>query len=141
MSRGIHFIALMILFFPGIVGCEKEQSPIESISIDFPHGETRLLVTSNGEAFLYYGALPSYQKVRSGTFDIEILYKQLETRLHDNVPREEWSNPGATAGMAIIAFKDQSEKTYLIFDRHFAEQLFKKGRENIIDKVGQKMGE
>jgi hypothetical protein len=131
MRKRIHFMVLIALFFQGVIGCEQERKPIESISIDFPHGETRLLVRSDGEAFLYYGALPSFQRVRSGTFDVEILYGQLETRLNDNVPREEWSDPGATAGMVIITFKDQSAQNYLIFDRHFAEQLFKKGRENI----------
>ena len=61
MCRRIYFIALMILLVTWIVGCEEERSSIESISIDFPHGETRLLVERNGEAFLYYGALPSYK--------------------------------------------------------------------------------
>jgi hypothetical protein len=124
--------ALMILFITSIVGCGKERNPIESISIDFPHGETRLLVERSGEAFLYYGALPSYQEVRSGTFDTEILYKQLETRLHDNVPREKWLNPKAIAGMVIIAYKDQSQEDYLIFDEEYAEQLFREARENIL---------
>ncbi len=134
MNKRINFIALMILLITGIVGCKEDRNPIESISIDYPHGETRLLVERSGEAFLYYGALPSFQKVRSGTFDTEILYKQLETRLHDNVPREEWSNPRATAGMVIIAYQDQSEEDYLIFDEQYAEQLFREARENILDK-------
>jgi len=134
MNRRINFIALMILLITGMVGCKGDRNPIESISIDYPHGETRLLVERSGEAFLYYGALPSFQKVHSGTFDTEILYKQLETRLHDNVPREEWSNPRATAGMVIIAYQDQSEEDYLIFDEQYAEQLFKEARENVLDK-------
>ena len=134
MNRRIYFIALIALLVTGIMGCEEERNPIESISIDFPHGETRLLVERSGEVFLFYGALPTYQEVRSGTFDTEILYKQMETRLHDNVPRDEWLNPRATAGMVIISYKDQSQEDYLIFDEQYAEQLFREARENILNE-------
>lgn len=46
MSRQIYFIA-PILLVTGTVGCEEEQHPIESINIDFPHGESRLVAESN----------------------------------------------------------------------------------------------
>ena len=36
--------------------------------------------------------------------------------------------------MVIIAYQDQSEEDYLIFDEQYAEQLFKEARENVLDK-------
>jgi len=125
----------MTLFFLQ-TGCNEKTSSIKSISIDFPHGETRLLVRRNGEAFLLYGALPQHQKVKNSTFDVDELYKQLQTRLHDNVPREKWPNPKSKAGMVTINFDNKVEKVYLIFDEaEFAERLFNKAKKNIVGQI------
>jgi hypothetical protein len=108
----------------------------ESIIMDYPLGKTRLHVRRNGEAFLFYGALPQYQKIKKGIFDIDELYKQLKTRLHDNVPREEWPNPQSKAGMVTINVAGKAEKNYLIFDEEeFAEHLFNKAGKNIVGQV------
>ena len=42
-------------------GCNTQADRVTSISIDFPHGATRLLVERDGETYLFYGALPQYQ--------------------------------------------------------------------------------
>ena len=82
---------------------------------------------------MFYGALPEHQKVKNGTFDIDELYEQLKTRLHDNAPREEWSKPQSKAGMVTINVAGKAEKDYLIFDEEeFAEHLFNKARKNIV---------
>ncbi len=126
-----YFVLIALVFLQ--TGCNEKTSSIESISIDFPHGETRLLVRSSGEAFLFYGELPYCQKVRNNTFDIIVLYKQLQTRLHDNVPREKWPNPNSRAGMVIIDFDNATRKDFLIFDEEeFAKHLFNKAKENIV---------
>ncbi len=135
MNKTICFFFLMTLFFLQ-TGCNEKTSSIKSISIDFPHGETRLLVRRNGEAFLLYGALPQHQKVKNSTFDVDELYKQLQTRLHDNVPREKWPNPKSKAGMVTINFDNKVEKVYLIFDEaEFAERLFNKAKKNIVGQI------
>lgn len=116
--------------------CNEKTSSIERISIDFPHGETRLLVRRNGEALLFYGALAQHQKIKNSTFDVDELYKQLQTRLHDNVPREEWPNPKSKAGMVTINFNNKAKKDYLIFDEEeFAERLFNKAKKNIVGQI------
>ncbi len=135
MKRTAYYLVLMTLFLLQ-AGCNDNISSIESISIDFPHGETRLLVRRNGEALLFYGALPQHQTIRNGTFDIDELCKQLQPRLHENAPREERPNPASEYGMVQIRLKDKSEKTYLIFsEEDFAEQLFSKAKRNIIGQM------
>jgi hypothetical protein len=122
---------LSILIFSQ-AGCSQKSGAIESILISYPMGETALLVQNSGESSLFYGALPQYQKIKQGTFDVDGLYHQLETRLHDNVPREKWPDPKSESGMVNILFQDGTKKAYLIFDEQaFAEQLFSKARENI----------
>jgi len=118
------------------IGCNKNNSSIERIVIDYPHGETRLHIWRSGEALLFYGARPQHQEIRSNTFDFEELYKQLKTRLHDNIPREEWPNPQSTAGMVTITLSDKSETDYLIFDEEeLADRLFSKAKKNIVDQI------
>ena len=134
MTMSISFIALMVLLILGI-GCNESSESIESISMDFPHGETRLLVQRDGEAFLFYGALPSYQKIKKGTFDLDQLYKQLQVHLHENGPRENWPDPKAKAGMVTIRFKNKSQKDYLIFDEDLAKSIFDKARQNAAGRI------
>lgn len=132
VKKTLGFLALMFLFSVQI-GCNAETRSMESISIDFPHGETRLLVRRNGDAFLFYGAVPQSQKVKNGVFDIDELYKQLRTRLHNKVPREKWPNPDSRAGMVTVQFDSTAKKDYLIFDEaEFTERLFKKAKQNIV---------
>lgn len=132
MDRYINLAALMVLLILAGTGCKEDASTIESISIDFPHGETRLLVQRNGEAFLFYGALPQHQKIKNGTFDIDELYEQLQERLHDNVPREKWPNLQSRAGMVQIRFHGKHQRDYLIFDEEvFTDRLFTKARTNV----------
>jgi hypothetical protein len=112
-------------------GCSQKAGAIESIHFSYPMGETALLVRSNGESSLFYGALPQHQMIKQGIFDVDELNDQLKTRLHDNVPREEWPDPKSEAGMVNILFENGTKKAYLIFDEQvFAEQLFRKAREN-----------
>lgn len=128
-------LAVLALCYLLSEGCNNDSHVIESISIDFPHGETRLVVWKNGEAALFYGALPQHNVVKTGIFDVENLYKQLQLRLHRNGPREEWPNPTSTSGMVQIKFKDKGNKDYLIFDeKAFAEELFSKARLNFVGK-------
>lgn len=131
-KRWLNF-AVLALCFLFLGGCNKDSRVIESISIDFPHGGTRLVVWKSEEAALYYGALPQHDFVSTGVFDVEDLYKKLQPHLHSNVPREEWPNPSATAGMVQVKFKDKGKKNYLIFDeKAFAEELFSKARQNVV---------
>ena len=124
-------IITLCCLLPG--GCSLNSRLIESISIDFPHGETRLVVWKNGEAALFYGARPQHEVVKTGVFNVQDIYKQLRQRLNPNVPREDWPDPKATAGMVQIRLKNKRESAYLIFDeKEFMEELFIRARQNIV---------
>lgn len=135
MKNKICCFALALSFILQ-TGCNRDNSSIERIVIDFPHGETRLHVWKSGEARLFYGARPQHKKIKNNTFDLADLYKQLKSRLHDNVPRERWPNPQSTAGMVTITLSDQTETDYLIFDEEqLTERLFSKARKNILGQI------
>lgn len=122
-------LAIAMLIAAG--GCSEKIGSIQSISIDYPHGETRLVVQKNGEALLYYGALPRHQKIKNGSFDVDALYKQLRPMLHSNVPREEWPDPKSVAGMVIIRHDNNIQSEHLVFDaEEFTERLFNEARNN-----------
>lgn len=133
MKRAPAAAALAAWLVLAGAGCQNGARSMESISLDYPYGETRLLVQRSGESFLSYGALPQRQTIKNGTFDIDELYGQLRERLHENIPREKWPNPKSKAGMVKIRFKDKGEKDYLIFDEEaFTERLFAKARNNVV---------
>ena len=78
------------------------------------------------------GVLPTYQTVKDGTFDIDELFQQLQTRLHEVLPAE--NRPlGQPYGIVTLDFSDGSEQDYLIYDQAFAEELFKVACENSLD--------
>jgi len=129
---------ISVLFVLIATGCAERSSSIERLSIDYPNGETRLLVQRDGQAFLLYGALPQRRPVKEGTFDIDDLYASLQQRLHNAVPREQWPNPRSTFGTVHITLSDGKKKDCLIFDEEvFATQLFDKARKGLIDATLQ----
>jgi hypothetical protein len=112
-------------------GCSARADKVTNISIDFPHGETRLLVKREGRAYLFYGALPQRQEIEPNTFDIDDLFNELQERLNPVLPAE--NRPlGEPYGMVQIRFQDGSEKDYLIYDGDFAEKLFERARANVV---------
>jgi hypothetical protein len=135
----INYVSLslslaIIIATLSLTACADNTSSIEMIIMDYPHGETRLYVERNGQARLSYGSHPQFQVVQAGTFKIDDLYQQLQPRLHDNVPREEWPDQKSVAGMITITYQDKTNKDYLIFDaKEFAEEIFNKARKNRLD--------
>lgn len=113
-------------------GCNTDVRSVTRIILDFPHGALRLHVQRDGDIRLFYGALPTYRAVKNGTFDIDDLFQQLQTRLHDVVPAED--RPiGQPYGMATLEFSDGSKRDYLIYDEAFTEELFKAACANMVD--------
>jgi hypothetical protein len=131
-----HLAAIVVVVLSlALLGADGHSGPLERISLDYPNGETRLIVQRDGQAFLAYGALPQLRKVKKGTFDIDDLYAQVKERLHDNLPREQWPNPRSRFGMVQVFWKTGMQKEYLIFDEEaFATELFDKARKNLIDQ-------
>ncbi len=137
MRRGAMLLAALALAPAVLVsGCggETDAERASIIDMDFPHGETRLQIRRSGEGALYYGALPQHEVVKPGLFDIDELHKELRSRLNPNLPREEWPDPKAKAGMVNIRYGDGSRKSFLIYDGDFAEGVFKKARANVVGK-------
>jgi hypothetical protein len=130
-SRFIFILAVVCVWM--LSACNTDQNPVTRISLDFPHGGLRLLVQRDGDTRLFYGALPHSRIVKSGTFDVDELFQQLQPQLHDNSPGE---NPpsGQPFGIATLEFADGTEQDYLIYDEAFAEALFKTACANIVDE-------
>lgn len=128
----MRLVMLIVVLVP-FSGCHKVINQINHISIDFPHGETRLHVNNKGEASLYYGALPKALKIKRGAFDIQTIYKNLQSRVEPVVTNDKMK-PGISYGMVTISFNDNRKIDYFITDREFAKELFQMARDNLIDK-------
>lgn len=133
MNKYAQLLVALLIALLALAGCRENRPAIASISLDYPHGETRLLVRRDGETLLFYGPRPQHQIIRQGIFDVDALYEQLRDRLHDNVPREEWPDPQSVAGTVQISYTDRTEQVYLIFDAEaFAERIFDEARRNVV---------
>lgn len=125
---------ILIITTVGILilsGCNAYDRSVALIALDFPYGGLRLLVQRDGETRLFYGELPAYQAVKKGVFDIDEVFKHLQTRLHNVAPAED--RPiGRPYGMVTLGFKDGSKQDYLIYDGVFAKELFKVACANIV---------
>jgi hypothetical protein len=127
--RALLLLGAMALFLAS--GCNARANSVTSVSIDFPHGATRLLVKRDGRAYLFYGELPQHQEIEPGTFDIDDLFIDLQGKLNPVLPAE--NRPlGAAVGMVQFRFQDGSQKDYLIYDADFAKSLFAMARANIL---------
>lgn len=112
--------------------CNTDTTLVTRIIVDFPHGALRLLVERDGDTRLFYGELPTSRAVQSSAFNIDDLFQQLQSRLHDNVPAE--NRPvGQPYGMATIEFSDGSKHDYLIYDETFAVELFQTACANLAE--------
>ena len=125
----IHAVSVLFL-----AGCGGQAKTVTRISLDFPHGELRLLVRRDSETHLFYGALPTSRTIPSGVFDIDEVYTQLQPRLHKVVPSE--VRPlGRPYGLATVEFSNGSSRDYLLYDDDFAGELFKKACQHKVDKT------
>ena len=112
--------------------CNTDPPLVTWISIDFPHGALRLLVQREGDARLFYGALPTSRVIQKSPGNIDDLFQQLQPRLHDVVPAE--NRPiGQPYGMVTIEFSDGNQRDYLIYDETFAVDLFKAACANSVE--------
>lgn len=118
----LALVSVVVLF---LTDCGRK---VRYLSLDFPHGETRLWVRAGGEARLYYGALPDHHILQEGVFNVDDLYARLRPLLHKNVPAEQRPDPGVEYGMVSIRFNSGKRVDYLLFDRAFTEALFERGR-------------
>ncbi|MBN1259232.1 MAG: hypothetical protein JXB35_00995 [Anaerolineae bacterium] len=113
-------------------GCIPRAGQVTSISLDFPHGEARVLIHRDRGAHLFYAALPTSQPIREGVFDIDAVYEQLQPRLHPVVPSEA-QPPGQPYGMAMLGFPNGDDRSYLIYDEDYAMALLARACDNRIE--------
>ncbi|MBI3159520.1 MAG: hypothetical protein HYZ26_07985 [Chloroflexi bacterium] len=133
MRRPVYTPIALALWGLLFVGCRTQSSAVTAISLDFPHGETYLVVQREGVARLGYGALLG-DPVRGEAFNIDILFEQLQERIQPVEPAED--RPlGQLYGMVTFYFEDETTQSYLIYDREFAETLFEVARQNLIESV------
>ena len=132
----VKIIAMLlgVMVFVIANGCSKRAEMPTTISMDFPHGETRLLVKEDGTAFLFYAALPQHEVVRPNTFELDQLFNELQDKIDPNAPMEE--RPVHEAyGMVTFRFSDGREDVCLIYDGAFAEAYFEIARANIVGSI------
>jgi hypothetical protein len=126
---GIVFLGITAVL--ALSACRAAPRSVESISLDFPYGETRLLVRRGGEARLFYAALPESLTLRTGVFDIDALMDQLQPRLHDVVSGEQLA--GRSFGMLTLTYRDRDAGDYFLYDGEFADGLFVTACRNVAD--------
>lgn len=113
-------------------GCTSAASLVTQISLDFPSGGLRLLVQRDGDARLFYAALPFGQALAGDSFAIDDLYAQLGPRLHTVEPTD--SLPAVQPyGTVTLAFSNGRTQEYLIVDQAFAEDLLRSACEHRVD--------
>ncbi len=133
-TRLVLFAACSFLVL-AFSACQVKSETVDSISLDFPHGEARLLVWRGGEARLFYAELPNSLVIKSGVFDIDELYGQLQNRIHDKEPAEDRS-AGQPFGMVTFSYRDGSSKDYFTYDGEFAEGIFMTACSNVLESDG-----
>lgn len=122
------FISTLLI----VASCTSARNTIDMFIMDYPHGEHRIHVKKSGEAYLYYGAGPKSQTIKTNTFSADGLFITLKEHLHPNVPREEWPNPKSQAGMVTIRYTDGTQENYLIFDlSELTKKIFERAKQNI----------
>jgi len=130
----VWLLAALLMLTLTTISVADPQSPLQSLTLDYPHGEDRIFLDDQGRCLLFYGALPQSQTVREGVFEMEKLFQTLEPLLHPNRPREEWPDPSAQAGMVTLRRVDGSSQDFLIFDQDaFAERLFERARTHLVE--------
>ena len=105
-----------------LAACQTETERVESVSLDFPYGESRLVLRREGNARLFFAALPESLIVREGTFDIDRLMTDLRPRLQEVVTGDRVA--GRPFGTVSLTFEDGSPRDYFLYDGEFAEGLF-----------------
>jgi hypothetical protein len=110
----------------------QSPRPVRHISLDFPHGELRLLVDRDGPSQLFYAAAPLGREVIAGTFEIDTLRGQLTSRLLP-VSAAETRPPGQVFGMVTLGFGGGDNEQYLIVDQAFAARLLTRACANLVD--------
>ena len=125
------FIVIACCFLQ--MSCRNATPELEFVSLMYPDGEDDLRIWKNGEASLYYGPSPHRKIIRTGTFQIESFYETLRPHLYPVVPREEWPDPTAEAGMVHVRFLGQDENAYLIFNaQEVAQDIFDEAKAHIV---------
>jgi hypothetical protein len=119
-SSAVFACALVIAL--AVSGCQPKTETAESISLDYPYGETRLLVRRGGETRLFYAALPESLLLKSDVFDFDTLMGQLKPRLHDVVTGDLVA--GRPFGIVTVNYRNRSSGDYFLYDGEFAEALF-----------------
>jgi hypothetical protein len=124
--------AALLLFVTALhVGAVAQApSPVRRISLDFPHGELRLLVDRDGPSQLFYAAAPFGREVVAGTFDIDTLRGPLTSRLLP-VTAAETHPVGQLFGTVSLWFAPGKTDEYLIADQAFAEGLLQRACANL----------
>jgi hypothetical protein len=77
VMRGLFDTIFLAVLSLAVLGADGKNGSLERISIDFPYGETRLIVQKDGAAFLAYGAIHQMRPHKKGTFDIDDIYAQV----------------------------------------------------------------
>ncbi|WP_289282063.1 hypothetical protein [Methylophaga sp. UBA5088] len=102
--------------------------------MDYPHGETRIQISSNNDAYLFYGAIPKYKKIKAGVFELQQVYELLKPHLQKNLPSNERPCPDAIYGMVVILYSDNTQESFLIYNlEEVTSTIFEMADNNVIE--------
>ena len=80
-------------------GAPAHENPVPSLSVDMPHGGCRLAVKKDGEASIFYGAMPRSVRVTPGTFNFDQLILLLRAKSYPQSDRSLHSEPVGTLSL------------------------------------------
>jgi hypothetical protein len=125
-------IAAVLLFVTAghVAAVAQGTVSVGKISLDFPHGELRLLVDRDGPSQLFYAAAAFGREVAAGVFDIDTLRTQLAPRLLP-VTAADTRPAGQVFGTVSLWFAPGKTDEYLIADQAFAEGLLQRACANL----------
>jgi hypothetical protein len=122
MKLRLPTIVFLFLIMVSLPACQPDSGIVESVSLDFPYGEARLLIRRGGEARLAYAELPDSLLVQYSIFNFDALMDQLQPRLYEVVTGDRVA--GRPFGTATLDYQNGSTRDYFMYDSEFAEGLF-----------------
>ena len=119
----------MIVSLLLVTGCFENE--IVRITVDYPYGETRLMLVGTGESFLFSGNKTDFQVVEKDVFSARKVYAGLKDHLLPFLYGTQ-PEPGRPYGTVHVDYGDGRRESFFLADGTFALQMFETARSRLI---------